>query len=187
MKADLQGRCLHMSCWSAEARCSLSSEVARGHLAWPFPAGQPDRAGANSGHQSSCRSDTRTLQPSSYLRFFASSSCQLYSKSSHAVGLFVFTQLSKDSVKRITCSTCIYHTKINKTQPQDLLLIFKARAHWWRRSWWKCSPDDPSQGLGAPNPTEGQGSYLAAKAAWTSHQTSWLGREIPAAKATLRK
>lgn len=90
------------------------------------------------GHQGSCRSGICTLQPLSYPGYFSSSSfCQLYRKYTHALGTFIFTQLSKESVKWITRGTCICSTKINKTQPKDHFLVFKALVCCWTQPWQK--------------------------------------------------
>lgn len=173
-----------------KALCSWSSEVAVGHLAWPFPACHTEQV-PTLGYLASEQLQVRHLHtPALKIPWiFASSFCQLYREYRHAVAVFIFTQLSKDTVKWITCSTCIHCTKINRTQPQDLSSVFKALAWCWTWPWWKrCLRWHPlSQGLTAPNPTEWQGSYLAANTAWTSHLTSQLGKGIPATKAALRK
>lgn len=140
-------------------------------------------------HQGSCRSGICTLQPLSHPGCFASF-CQLYRKYKHALGTFTFTQLFKESVKWITCGTCIYSTKINKTQPQDHFLVFKALTCWWTQPWWKYLlrwQPLPLWALTAPNPTQCQGTYLAANAPWTSHLSSQSGEGDSSTKAALTK
>lgn len=127
-----------MSCWSLRLWL-MSSEVTEGTLHGLFlqvPQTQWVPT-LGYGHQGSCRLGICTLQPLSYPGYFSSSFCQLYIKYRHALGAFIFTQLSKESVKWITCGTCIYSTKINKTQPQDHFLVFKALGCWWTQPWQK--------------------------------------------------
>lgn len=140
------------------------------------------------GHQGSCRSDICTLQHLSYPGCFASSFCQLYRKYRHALGTFIFTRLSKETVKWITCGTSVYSTKINKTQPQDDFLVFKSTRVLTDAALVKILAQMttlPVRTLTVSSSMQCQGSYLAANTPWTSHLPSQLGEWDSGTKAAL--